>query len=100
MLSKPIATDGGAKRKKAEVQAALLAPSSDASSTFSTTAAKIGAPRKASGSKFQAPDERQNNLIKNLQQTLINKAYCDCCSKARFNARTQTCDGQNCLHAA
>jgi hypothetical protein len=53
-----------------------------------------------SGISFQGPDEKQNAIIENLQAKLIQLAYCDCCSKAKYNPRTKFCEGQNCLHAA
>ena len=35
-----------------------------------------------------------------MQSTLTSLAFCNCCSKAKYNPRTQTCDGINCLHNA
>ena len=41
--------------------------------------------------QFQAPETIQNETIENLQSELTKLAFCECCSKAKF---------QSCLHSA
>ena len=50
-----------------------------------------------SGVSFKGPDQEQCMVMENLQVCLTQLAFCDCCSKAKFNSLTKKCDGINCL---
>ena len=44
---------------------------------------------------FQKPNDKQNEIELNLQPELIRLAFSGCCTRAKYNHRTRTCEGNH-----